>query len=209
MNAINLFSLILVHALLAQAGSDFSACLSSSIYSTLSSYVANIADKQSFCCSSTQCGTKSPTCPFILESLDGQCIKVGQSKVCVVQGLYFGLPGDECGGIIGTTSPTNITVGTCPSYDAIGNALVGSATAPTLVGYVVIADNGGWSCTGSIGSVIADLTQAIGDCTLQLLLPILFNRVNGKYVGEIEFRVITAIVIDETRKIDFSIILSD
>ncbi|CAG8569421.1 18430_t:CDS:1, partial [Dentiscutata erythropus] len=79
MNTINLFILILVHALLAQAGSDFSACLSSSIYNTLSSYVANIADKQHFCCTSVQCSAKAPTCPFI-EDLDGQCIKVGQSK---------------------------------------------------------------------------------------------------------------------------------
>ncbi|CAG8518388.1 32945_t:CDS:2 [Gigaspora margarita] len=140
-------------------------------------------------------------CPF-LQSLDGQCIKIGQTRFCVVQSAYNslpgGLPGDECGGIVGTTQPTNTTVGTCPSYDAIGNALVRSTTAPTfswlccdsgactvpvnvVVSYsqattncastqyslMCFRDNGGWTCTGSIGSVITDLTQA---CTLQLSL---------------------------------------
>ncbi|CAG8484313.1 11402_t:CDS:2 [Gigaspora rosea] len=137
MNAIKLFLLVLVHTLLAQAGSDFSTCLSGATYNTLSSFVANIADKQNFCCLSNQCAAKSPNC---------------------------GLPGDECGGIVGTTQPTNTTVGTCPSYEAIGNALVGSTTASTF-------NNGGWSCTGSIGSVITDLTRATGGCTLQLSLP--------------------------------------
>ncbi|KAF0453628.1 hypothetical protein F8M41_001717 [Gigaspora margarita] len=84
-----------------------------------------ISDKQNFCCTSTQYASKSPNCPFF-QILDGQCIKIGQTRFCVVQGvsniLPGGLPGDECGGIIGTTSPTNTTVGTCPSYDAVGNA---------------------------------------------------------------------------------------
>ncbi|CAG8524802.1 3782_t:CDS:2 [Dentiscutata heterogama] len=115
MNAINLFLLILVLALLVQAGSDFSTSFAVLVY--------------------VQCGTKLPNCPFF-ETLDGQCIKVEQSKVCVVKGIYNtlpgGLPGDECGGIVGATSPANTTVGTCPSYDAIGNALVGSTTAPTF-----------------------------------------------------------------------------
>ncbi|CAG8813002.1 24897_t:CDS:2, partial [Dentiscutata erythropus] len=144
-------------------------------------------------------------CPFT-KDLDGQCIKVGQSKVCVVKGVYtYSLPGvlpdEECGGIVGTTPPTNTTVDTCPIYDAIGNALVRSTTAPTFswlccdsnacivpvnvkvssnqantncastqYSLMCFRDNGGWSCTGSIGSVITDLTQAIGGCTLQLTL---------------------------------------
>ncbi|CAG8599967.1 14155_t:CDS:2 [Racocetra fulgida] len=103
-----------------------------------------------------------------LNNLDGQCLNVGQTKFCVVQGIFNGLPGglpgDECGGIIGTTTPANTTVGTCPSYDAIGNALLKSTTAPTF-------NNGCWTCTGSNGLTIIDLTQAIGGCTLQLLLP--------------------------------------
>ncbi|RIB12330.1 hypothetical protein C2G38_2200941 [Gigaspora rosea] len=156
MNAIKLFLLVLVHTLLAQAGSDFSTCLSGATYNTLSSFVANIADKQNFCCLSNQCAAKSPNC---------------------------GLPGDECGGIVGTTQPTNTTVGTCPSYEAIGNALVGSTTASTFscqattncasnqYSLMCFRDNGGWSCTGSIGSVITDLTRATGGCTLQLSLP--------------------------------------
>ncbi|CAG8484331.1 11403_t:CDS:2 [Gigaspora rosea] len=61
MNGINLFLFVLIHTLLAQTGSDFSTCLSSST--------------------------------VFSNTLPG------------------GLPGDECGGIIGTTSPTNTTVG--------------------------------------------------------------------------------------------------
>src|SRR5438046_76089 len=50
---------------------------------------------------------------------------VNNAKFCISYGSSS-LPGNVCGGILGNADPINATVGTCPSSDAIKNALLNS-----------------------------------------------------------------------------------
>lgn len=119
-----------------QAGSDFSTCIGKD-YNTLVSFASNVPDKENFCCSSSQCTALSSSgCPLGINAADfqAQCNAVGQTKFCVAKGYFNSLPsilpGNLCGGTIGTTSSSNSTVGTCPSFDAIGNTLDNQSTIP-------------------------------------------------------------------------------
>jgi len=124
----------LIFTSLVQAGSQFNTCLGSDKYNTLFTFASNIPDNQTFCCNG-DCSTEIP-CPYYGPDR-GQCRIINGARFCIVSGAYddflSGLPpGDLCGGILGNTLiSNNISVGTCPSSQAIENALNISSTTST------------------------------------------------------------------------------
>ncbi|CAG8494073.1 3427_t:CDS:2, partial [Acaulospora colombiana] len=129
------------------AGSDFSSCVGGD-YNALVSFASNVPDDEVFCCGGGQCTSlSSGNCPLPVNvaNFQGQCAKIGQSTFCAVKGYSSSfsslLPGQICGGIAGDAAATNNTVGTCPSYDAIGNTLSRKSTIPNKFSWLCCDNN--------------------------------------------------------------------
>jgi hypothetical protein len=138
----------------AKSGSEFSKCLSNDFYNAAFSFASSVADKQMFCCNtcSNDCASMSPTCPLgsnqvCLANGGGnrpfQCNKIiGQSEFCVSRDNYvISLPGGLCGGMFGSDLPANVTIGTCPSSEAIATTLGKSQTSPPNFSWLCCSEN--------------------------------------------------------------------
>lgn len=117
----------------ARAGSQFGIYVGNS-YNTLVNFANNVPDRENFCCF-MQCMAMASPAPIscrMAAYFQSQCNSIGQSKFCLVEGYADGIqslfPGQLCGGAIGNSLTTNVTVGICPSFDAIGNTLSRQST---------------------------------------------------------------------------------